>query len=392
MNMLDEGTRSRSALEINDELARLGAELDTGSDLDTSTVFLSAMKANLDPSLDIFADVILNPSFPDADFQRLKKQQLDAIQREKSEPVSMALRVLPRFLYGEGHAYSTPFTGSGTEESVTKLSQADVQKFYRTWFKPSDATLIVVGDTTLAEITPKLEKLFGKWPQGTVPKKNIGQAENAAKPVVYLMDRPGSIQSMIFAGELAPPKANPQEIAIETMNSVLGGTFTSRLNMNLREDKHWSYGVHTALVGARGQRPFIVIAPVQTDKTKESIQEIEQELKGVVGKQPVTAEELAKAQKDETLKLTGAWETSGKVNKSISEILRFGLPEDYFKTYPDKVLALNLPDLAQAAEKVVRPDQLVWVIVGDLSKIEPGIRELGIGEIRLIDSNGRPVK
>src|SRR5205085_8035398 len=175
-------------------------------------------------------------------------------------------------------------------------------------FKPKNATLIVVGDTTLAEMTPKLEKLFRKWPEGSVPKKNIGQVENAAKPVVYLMDRPGSIQSMIFAGELAPPKANPQEIAIETMNNVLGGTFTSRLNMNLREDKHWSYGVHTALVGARGQRPFITIAPVQTDKTKVSAAEIFKELEGIVSKQPITDQELSKAQKDETLQLSGAWE------------------------------------------------------------------------------------
>jgi len=154
MNMLDEGTKSRSALEISAELAGLGANLETSSDLDTSTVYLSAMKANLDPSLDIFADVILNPSFPEADFQRLKKQQLDGIQREKSEPSSMALRVLPRFLYGEGHAYSMPFTGSGTTEAVTALTRADVQKFYQTWFKPNSATLIVVGDTTLAEMTP----------------------------------------------------------------------------------------------------------------------------------------------------------------------------------------------------------------------------------------------
>jgi len=225
-----------------------------------------------------------------------------------------------------------------------------------------------------------------------VPRKNIGQVENAAKPVVYLMDRPGSLQSMIFAGELAPPKANPQEIAIETMNNILGGTFTSRLNMNLREDKHWSYGVHSVLAGARGPRPYMVIAPVQTDKTKESVSELAQELKAVVGKQPITAEELAKAQKDQTLKLTGAWETSSKVNRSIAEILRFGLPEDYFKTYPDKVLALDLAQVQQAAGKVVRPDQFVWVIVGDLAKIEPGIRELAIGEIRLIDANGKVLK
>src|ERR1043166_1902226 len=392
MNMLDEGTKTRSSLEISDQLARLGADLNTSSDLDTSTVFLSAMKANLDPSLELFADVILNPAFPEADFQRLKKQQLDGIQREKAEPSSMALRVLPRFLYGEQHAYSTPFTGSGTEESVSGLTRADVQKFYQTWFKPNNATLIVVGDTTLAEIKPRLEKLFQKWAQGEVPKKNIGHVDNPAKPVVYLMDRPGSIQSMIFAGELAPPKANPQEIAIETMNHILGGTFTSRLNMNLREDKHWSYGVHSVLVGARGQRPYMIIAPVQTDKTKESVSELEKELRGVISKQPISPEELAKAQKDETLKLTGAWETSGKVSRSIAEILRYGLPEDYFKTYPDKVLALTLPDVTKAAETVVRPDHLIWVIVGDLAKIEPGIRELGLGEIRLIDTNGNLVR
>jgi zinc protease len=392
MNMLDEGTRTRNALEISDELARLGASLSTSSDLDTSSVFLSAMKANLDPSLDVLVDVVLNPSFPEADFQRLKKRQLDAIQREKSEPVSMALRVLPRFLYGPDHAYSTPFTGSGTEESVQKLGRADVQQFYQTWFKPNNGTLIIVGDTTLAEMMPKLERLFRKWPGGSVPSKNIGHVENPAKPIVYLMDRPGSIQSMIFAGELAPPKANPQEIAIETMDNILGGTFTSRLNMNLREDKHWSYGVHSVLVGARGQRPFIVIAPVQTDKTKESVSEVDKELNGIVGKKPITEEELAKAQKDETLKLTGAWETSLQVNHSVAEILRFGLPEDYFKTYPDKVLALDLPTVEQAARTVVRPGHLMWVIVGDLSKIEPGIRELNLGEIRLIDPNGKLLK
>ncbi len=159
--------------------------------------------------------------------------------------------------------------------------------------------------------------------------------------------------------------------------------------MNLREDKHWSYGVHSIIVGARGQRPFIVIAPVQTDKTKESVSELDNELKGAIGKKPMTTEELAKVQKDETLKLAGAWETSGKVNRSIAEILRFGLPENYFQTYPDKVLALTLPDVNKAAETVVHPERMVWVIVGDLAKIEAGIRELGLGEIRRIDTDGK---
>ena len=392
MNMLDEGTKSRGALEISADLSRLGATLNTSSDLDTSTVFLSALKANLDESLGIFADVILHPSFPEADFSRLKNQQLDAIQREKTEPSAMGLRVLPELLYGPAHAYSIPFTGSGTTAAVAALQRSDAQKFYDTWFKPNNATLIVVGDTTLAEIKPKLEKLFGQWQSGTVPKKNLAHVEPATNSVLYLIDRPGSLQSVIFAGELAPPKSNPQEVAIETMNHILGGTFTSRLNMNLREDKHWSYGVRSTLAPARGQRPFFVVAPVQTDKTKEAIVEIQNELRGVVGPHPITATELGKAQKDRTLKLGGTWETSGQVAGAIGELVRFGLPDDYFETYPDKVLALDLPAVNAAAAKTVDPSKRVWVVVGDRSKIETGLRQLGFGEIRRIDSDGKILK
>ena len=388
MNMLDEGTKKRSALEISDELARLGADLGTRSDLDTSSVSLSALKANLDASLDLYADVILNPSFPEADFKRLQNQQVDAIKREKSEPSQMALRVLPRLLYGADHPYSNPFTGSGTEQGVAKLTRADLQKFYETWFKPNNATLIIVGDTTLAEITPKLEKFFRAWPQGTVPKKEIAQVKPASKSTLYLMDRPGSIQSMIFTGELAPPKNNPDEIAIEAMNNALGGSFTARINMNLREDKHWSYGAHTALVGARGQRPFIVIAPVQTDKTKESMVEIDKELRGILGDKPVKPDELAVAQKSMTLTLPGEWETTSAVGRAIGQLIRYSLPENYYETYPKKTLALQLADLQQAAQKLIHPGNLVWVVVGDRSKIEKEIRSLGFGEIKLIDADG----
>jgi zinc protease len=390
MNLLDEGTKSRTALQISDELDRLGANLSTGSDLDSSYVTMSALKANLEPSVEIFADVIQRPTFAEADFKRLQKQQMDAIKREKSEPNSMALRVLPRLLYGEGHAYSMPFTGSGTEASVAKLAPADVQKFHQTWFKPNNATLVVVGDTTMEEIAPKVEKFFKRWGRGEVPKKNIGPAKDPEKPLVYLIDRPGSIQSAIFSGVIAPPKANPNEIPIEIMNDILGGTFTSRLNMNLREDKHWSYGVRSILVDARGPRPYFVLAPVQTDKTRESITEIEKELRGIVGDKPVTGQELAKTQKEQTLKLAGAWETTGAVGSAISKMVRFGLPENYYETYPGKVLALTQPDVEAAAREVVHPNKRVWVIVGDRAKIEPAIRGLGLGEVRLIDADGKP--
>ncbi len=393
MNMLDEGTKKRDSLRISDDLARLGATLSTGADLDMCAVSLNALSAKLDDSLALFADVVLNPAFPEEDFKRLQKQTLAGIQREKVEPNSMAMRVVPGLLYGAGHAYGNPFTGSGNVESVGKMTTADLRKFYSTWFKPNNATLVIVGDTTLGEVVPRLNKLLGSWARGEVPKKNIAALErSAAKPGVYLIDRPGSLQSIIIAGELAPPKNNPDETAIETINNILGGTFTSRINMNLREDKHWSYGARTHLTGARGQRPYLVMAPVQTDKTRESLVEIMKELKGVLGDKPVTADELKKAQVNQTLRLPGAWETAGHVAASMSEIVRFGLPDDHFQTYPGKVRALRLDDLQNAARKIIHPDRLIWVVVGDRAKIESGIRDLKLGDVQLLDADGRPVK
>jgi zinc protease len=392
MNMLDEGTKSRSTLEISEELQLLGANLGAGSDLDTSSVGLSALKANLDKSLDIYADVILNPSFPEKELERLRKNQLDAIKREKVEPSAMALRVLPQLLYGEGHAYSMPLTGSGTEESTAKINREQVQKFYQTWFKPNNATIVIVGDTTMDEIKPKLEKLFGKWDRGDVPQKNIAQVEQESKNVIYLIDRPGSIQSQIYAANLTVPRNNPDEIAIQTMNFVLGGQFTSRLNLNLREDKHWSYGARSSMYSARGQRPFFAAAPVQSDKTKESMVEVANELRGIRGDKPVTQEELDKAKKQRVLEQAGRWETMGAISGSINDIVAYDLPDDYYHTYADKLRALSLDDLKKATETAIRPDRMIWVVVGDVAKIEPGIRELNYGEIRYVTPDGKLIE
>ncbi len=392
MNMLDEGTTSRSALEISEEMAMLGANMGSFSNLDVSVVTLSALKENLAASLDLYADVILNPSFPQNELDRLKKQQLAAIQREKVTPVQMALRVFPKLLYGEGHAYSLPFTGSGTEASVSSLTRENLSDFHQTWFKPNNATLIVVGDVTMGELEPLLEQRFADWNEGSVPTKNIAEVAHKPAPTVYLMDRPGSQQSIIFAGHVAPPINNPNEIAIETMNTILGGSFTSRINMNLREDKGWSYGAATILVGARGQRPFIVYAPVQTDKTSESIVEAAKELRGILGERPITSDEIEKAQKNQTLTLAGRWETNNAVEGSIGQIVQYGLPDDYFDTYTQRVRALNMDQVSEAAHEVVHPDNLVWIIVGDRSIIELKIRALNLGEIFLMDSDGNVIE
>jgi zinc protease len=389
-NLLDGGTTTRTALQISDQLAMQGARLNAGANLDSSFVTLSALKSNLDASLDIFADEILNPVFPESDFKRIQKQQLAAIKREESQPIQMALRVFPGLIYGAGHAYSNPLTGSGTPESVGKLKRDDLVKFHSVWFHPNNATIIVVGDTTLAEIKPKLDKLFAGWKPGTIPKKNVGSVQMAAKPVVYLMDKPGALQSTIMAGHVAPPRANPKEVALEALNDAFGGSFGSRINMNLREDKHWSYGTFSLLWDARGQRPFIALAPVQTDKTKESLAELNKELRGIVGDKPMTAEELSKVQANETLSLPGSRETIDSVSESILQQVEFGLPDDYYETLAGKIRALKTGDVADAAKTLIHPDNLVWVVVGDRAKIEAGVRELNLGEIRILDSSGKP--
>ena len=204
-----------------------------------------------------------------------------------------------------GHAYAVPWTGTGTEESASRITRSDVEAFHGTWFKPNHATLIVTGATTMAGIRPKLERLFAGWKPGDIPAKNVAVVPLPQKPTVYLIDRPGALQSVILAGNLAPPKNNPDEPAIETMNAILGGEFGSRINLNLREDKHWSYGAFSFIRDARGQRPFVAYAPVQTDKTKESIVELEKELRGILKDRPVEPAELAKAKSALTLSLPG---------------------------------------------------------------------------------------
>jgi len=388
MDMMDEGTKTRNALQISEELALLGANLATGSNLDMSSVSLSALIENLDPSLELYADVILNPSFPADELERVRKQRLARIQQEQAQPIPMALRVLPRLLYGEGHAYANPFTGSGTAESVAAMSREDLVEFHQAWLKPNHATLVVVGDTTLDEIVPRLEKQFAAWRSGDIPGKDIGDVAHREKPTVYLMDRPGASQSVIFAGHLAPPRANPQEEAIETMNTILGGDFISRMNMNLREDKHWAYFAATVIVDARGQRPFFAVTPVQTDKTKEAVAEVLKELQGMLGEVPITEDEVDRAKASQTLTLPGRWEAMSAVMSSIAEIVRFGLADDYFQTYADSIRAVGLGDVTTAADTVVHPGNLVWVVVGDREKIESSIRDLNLGELQVLNPDG----
>ncbi len=389
MAMLDEGTKTRSSLEISEDLALLGANLGTGSTLDTSFIGLSALSDKLEPSLEIFADVLLNPAFPPKELERLRKVYLAALSQEKTQPMSMALRVVPKLLYGAGHAYAQPLTGTGTAETLAALTRPDLQQFHDTWFRPNHATLIAVGPVTVAGLKPQLERLLGGWQAGDIPAKRIPFVDEKPNHTLYLLDKPGADQSVIIAGQLLPPRSTPDDLAIEMMNDVLGGQFTSRLNLNLREDKHWSYGSRSLIYNARGQRPLLAYAPVQSDKTSESIREIRDEFTSIVGKRPATPEEVTVAKRSNTLSLPGQWETDGAVLGSISQLVAFGLPDNYWDTYAQAVRSVTTAEVNEAAHEYLKPADLVWVVVGDRKLIEPGLKQLGFDRIQLIDADGK---
>lgn len=390
MRMLDEGTTTRSAPQISDALASLGADLGAFSGLDVATVSLSVLRDNLDSALALYADVILHPAFPASDLAREKQTTLANIQQEKVEPTGLALRVVPALLYGPGHAYSQPLTGSGTEASVNAMTRADLAAFARSWFKPNHSTLVVVGDITMAELAPKLERVFKDWKPGDVPAENIATVPGPTKTKVYILDRPGAEQSIIIGGSLIAPTANPDELAFETLNDAFGGSFSSRINMNLREDKHWSYGSFAFAQDARGQRPWFIYAPVQTDKTKESLAELVKELHDIAGARPLTAAEIQGAKDRQTLTLAGRWETGGAVRSALSDIATYGLPDDYYQTYESRIRALTPEDIAKAVSTFIHPDREIWVVVGDRAKIEAGVRQLALGEVTFLDADGKP--
>ncbi|MEX2016172.1 MAG: insulinase family protein, partial [Candidatus Hydrogenedentales bacterium] len=234
------------------------------------------------------------------------------------------------------------------------------------------------------EITPLLEERLGAWQQGEVPPLPISPVDMTAANTVYLIDRPGAQQSYIFAAHVAP-KINPEtEAAVETMNRILGGSFTSRINMNLREAKHWSYGARSNFLNAQAQRLFIATAPVQSDKTAESLAELVKEFEGMVGKIPISADELQKSQLNQTLRMPGQWETASAVKSSLRDLVIHGLPEDHYDTYASRVAALKLDDIAKTATDIVKPENITWVVVGDLALIEGPVRELELGEVTVI--------
>ncbi|UKE46822.1 M16 family metallopeptidase [Xanthomonas cerealis] len=392
--LMNESTASLDSVEVAQRRQHLGAITAVGCNLDACSASLNALNDQLQPSLQLFADIVRNPAFKASDIERIRGQWLAGIAQEKTKPTKLAMRALPPLLYGTTHPYGIPLTGSGTEAAIQSLDARDLQAFHDQWLRPDNLRILVAGDTTLAQIVPQLDAVFGDWkaPDTALPKKDLRNVAAQPAPRVYLMNRPDAPQSVIMAGLLAPSTKAPGNLAIDVANDAFGGTFTSRLNMNLREDKRWAYGANSFMLDAQGQRPFLFFAPVQTDKTAESAAEILKEAKAVVGAKPLTAEEIANIKNQRIRALPGSYETTGAVLGAVESIVQYGRADDYVQTLKARLEGIDQNAAEAAIKDIVAPQAMTWVIVGDLKQIEAPVRALKLGQVQVLDSDGQPVK
>ncbi|OAN51047.1 M16 family metallopeptidase [Sphingobium sp. TCM1] len=378
--LLDEGTTTRSSVQIAEEQERLGASISAGNSMDRTDVGLFALKPNLDASLGLLADVIRNPAFAPAEVERLRGQVLTRIKAEKTEPMAIAQRMLPPLLYGQAHPYGIPFTGSGTEAGVKAVTRADLSAFHDKWLRPDNATIFVAGDTTLSELLPLLEKRFGDWKAPAVTKgAKLFRMDRMMRPArIILIDKPQSPQSLILGGLLTSKAGTDNPVTLLTANEVLGGSTTSRLTMDLRETKGWAYGAGTALPGVKETIPLLVYAPVQTDKTGESIIAARQDIREYLTTKGTTEAERNQTINSQILSLPGSFETSSDLLGAMMRNSLIGRPDDYYETLPNVYRAMTAADMDKAAREAISPDRLIWVVVGDAKLVRPQLDAVGL--------------
>lgn len=386
--MLDEGTERYDALEIADLQERLGARIGAGSSLDNTSISMSSLEANLEDSLDLYAEIVRNPTFPEEDLERVRIGALAGIVREEADPLQLALRNLPPLLYPENHPYAIPLTGSGTEESVKSINRDDLVSYYQDWIRPDNATLVVAGSMSREEIQPYIEEAFGDWQpaNSAKPSKELPlEGVTAETSIIYLLDKADAPQSMIIGGQLMPASNWENSELLDMAVRAIGGTFNSRLNMNLREDKGWAYGARAFLPDSRAQRPLIYYAPVQSDKTLESMQEILREVSEYTSTNPITQQELDRNRQGILRSQPGQLETAGAVRSYILDLVSYNRPLDYYETSLQALRNMQTEDIAAVAADQIQLDNSIWLIVGDLQQIEQPLRDAGIAEIRVLE-------
>ncbi|WP_353208733.1 pitrilysin family protein [Sphingorhabdus sp.] len=378
--MMSEGTTSLTSTQIAETEEKLGADVSVGSSLDRTVASLRAVKPNLGLSLDLLADVIKNPAFATNELERVRVQQLTRIKSENNQPQGIAVRRMPPLLYGKGHPYGGPQTGSGYAETVSAISRDDVVNFHTSWVHPAKAEIFVVGDTSLKEIKPMLEVRFGKWTSNAAPApaKNFAVAVPAPVSRILLIDRPNAPQSLVLAGVVLDAKGSDDLLTLRAANEIFGGDFLSRINMDLRETKGWSYGVRSQVNGAEDRVPFYMFAPVQTNQTGPSVKVLMDQLKDFNGAKPVTAEELEKTIKGNVLELPGSYEQSSAVLGQMQSDRLNKRPFDYAETVAAKYTALTAKALNDEMRAKVDPSKITWLVVGDAAKVKPQLEALGL--------------
>jgi zinc protease len=376
-SVLDEGTTTRTALQIADQAAFLGVSVGASAGWDASRVSLHTPTAQLDSALALFADIVLRPSFPAADFERLKKERLTDLIQLRDRPTAIADRAYNEIVFGAGHPYGRPLTG--TESSTRAISRADVRRFYDSYYRPNNATLIVVGDVTPDAVVARVERLMGAWPRGTVPPVAFGPTPARRPTSVTLIDKPEAPQTSVRIGLPGVARSTTDYFPLLVMNTVLGGSFTSRLNQNLRETKGYTYGARSGFDMRRAAGPFVARAEVTGTKTDSSLIEFMKELRSI--RDSVPTPELEKAKQYLQLQFPGDFESTGDIASQLVTLVLYGLPLDYYNSYVQQVGAVTQADVQRVAGEYLDPANFTVVIVGDRKTIEPGVRALRLGPL-----------
>lgn len=384
-NLLDDGTKTRSAEEISSKLQSIGATVNANSGWDSTNVGMQTLTRNLDDALEIYADVVTNPSFPDKEIESLRGRSIVGLRQQKSNPNAIANVVYSKVLYG-----SHPYGRDNNEKTLKAIRREDLVKFYESTYVPNNGVLIVVGDVNKASLMPKLEKAFAGWKAGTVAGGEIPATQSLEKTGVYIVDRPNSAQSVVSIGQVGIDRGNPDYFPVVVMNTILGGGITSRISMNLREDKGYTYGAGSGFVYRRGAGPFRAGGDIQTAVTKEAVAEFLKELNGIRGGIPITQKELDYNKQSLIRRFPGGFETVGAISGQLANLVVYGLPETYFNDYISKVNAVTIDDVNRVAKKYLDPAKMAIVIVGDRKLVEPGLKDLGYS-ITILDADGNPV-
>ena len=383
--MLDEGTQKRDALMIANELHGLGATLNTGSSVDGSTIGCRSLKQNASSTMAILSDVALHPAFPDKDIERLRDERTTALLQQRDSPNQTASRMMWNCLYGPSHPYG--HITLGTADAIKKISRDDMQKFYQAYYTPKNAALVVVGDVTEAEAKKLATEALGTWqgPPTETPRPPQGQMINSR---VVIVDKPGMPQTALRVVQLGLMRSDPDFERMDLANTILGGLFSSRINMNLREAHGYTYGAFSQLSENRGQGPFLIGTSVRTDVTGASIDEILKEVHGMVEK-PVTDDELRMAKESTIRTLPAAFQTVLSTAGTIATLYLYDLPPDYYQTLPGRIQTITSADVQAVSKKYLAPDRMLVIAVGDRSKIEPQITKLNLGAVAYKDLDGK---